>query len=318
MTPLIQLENIVKNYRRHRALDGIDLQIMPGVTALLGPNGAGKSSLIKSILGLIRVTSGTGTVLGHRLVRDGRKIRNDVGYMPEDDCYIPGMSGVQVVHFAAMLSGLPEVEGMRRAHEILDFCDVKQERYRAIESYSTGMRQKIKFAAAIVHDPKFLILDEPTSGLDPEEREALLRKIRLMYQDAGKSVLISTHIIPDVQAICDHVIIIADGKVKLDQSLEKLNQRGSPTCEVIAVGDVASLVDDLASRSMDVSQLVNGNLEVRSLVPGDGPEQVAAALWQSAGKTSVTVLSVTPATNSLEATFLRTVEESSLEVASAR
>ena len=115
--------------------------------------------------------------------------------MPEDDCYIPGMSGVEVVHFAASLSGLPKVEGMRRSHEILDFCDMKQERYRAIETYSTGMRQKVKFAAAIVHDPKFLILDEPTSGLDPEEREALLQRISVLCVDSGKSVLLSTHIL---------------------------------------------------------------------------------------------------------------------------
>ena len=168
MQPLISLKSLVKNYRHHRALDGVDLDVMPGITGLLGPNGAGKSSLIKAILGLVRITSGTGTVLGHRLTADGKKIRNDIGYMPEDDCYIPGMSGVEVVHFAASLSGLPKVEGMRRSHEILDFCDMKQERYRAIETYSTGMRQKVKFAAEIVHDPKFLILDEPTSGLIPK------------------------------------------------------------------------------------------------------------------------------------------------------
>ena len=219
MQPLISLQNIVKNYRRHRALDGIDLEIQPGITGLLGPNGAGKSTLIKMILGLVRLTSGSGTVLGHRIYKDARKIRNDIGYMPEDDCYIPGMSGVEVVQFAACLSGLPPVEAMRRAHEILDFCDMKQERYRDIETFSTGMRQKVKFAAAIVHDPKFLILDEPTSGLDPEERESLLRRIEVLYRDSNKSVLISTHILPDVQAICDSVVILSKGKVRLQRPL---------------------------------------------------------------------------------------------------
>ena len=207
MQPLISLKSLVKNYREHRALDGVDLDVMPGITGLLGPNGAGKSSLIKAILGLVKITSGTGTVLGHRLAADGKKIRNDIGYMPEDDCYIPGMSGIEVVHFAASLSGLPRVEGMRRSHEILDFCDMKQERYRAIETFSTGMRQKVKFAAAIVHDPKFLILDEPTSGLDPEERDALLQRISVLCVDGGKSALLSTHILPDVQSVCDQVVI---------------------------------------------------------------------------------------------------------------
>ena len=180
MSSLIQLEKIVKSYRSTTALNGVDLEIKPGVTGLLGPNGAGKSTLIKIILGLIKVTSGSGNVLGCRLHRDGRAIRNRVGYMPEDDCYIPGMTGIEVVQFAGTLSGIDAVEALRRGHEILDFCGVKQERYRNIETYSTGMRQKVKFAASIVHDPDFLILDEPTSGLDPEEREALLNRIKIL------------------------------------------------------------------------------------------------------------------------------------------
>ena len=172
MTSLISLENLVKDYRKMRAFAGVDLEINSGITGLLGPNGAGKSTLIKVLLGLVKVTSGTGTVLGHRLGIEGRAIRNKVGYMPEDDCYIPGMTGVEVVQFSACLAGLPPVEALRRSHEILDFCGMQQERYRKIETFSTGMRQKVKFAASIVHDPEFLIFDEPTSGLDPEERES--------------------------------------------------------------------------------------------------------------------------------------------------
>ena len=208
------------------ALDGVNLQIRPGVTGLLGPNGAGKSTLIKLLLGLVRLTSGSGTVLGCELGKDGRRIREKVGYMPEDDCYIPGMSGVEVVQFAAALSGIPAVEALRRAHEILDFCGMKQERYRIIDTFSTGMRQKIKFAAAIVHDPEFLILDEPTSGLDPEEREALLTRIRLLWSQSGKSVLISTHILPDVQAICDEVVILSNGQVRLSEPSRKTQPDG--------------------------------------------------------------------------------------------
>ena len=229
MQTLISLTGITKNYRDMQALNQINFELHSGVTGLLGPNGAGKSTLIKVILGLVKVTSGSGTVLGYRLGKDGRKIRNQIGYMPEDDCYIPGMTGIEVVQFAASLSGLPMVEGLRRSHEILDFCGMKQERYRKIETFSTGMRQKIKFAAAIVHDPDFLIFDEPTSGLDPEERENLLNRIRILSDEAGKSVLISTHILPDVQAICDHAIIIAKGKKVLSESLQNLNQLSSPT-----------------------------------------------------------------------------------------
>jgi ABC-2 type transport system ATP-binding protein len=317
MQPLISLRSLVKNYQDHRALDGVDLDVMPGITGLLGPNGAGKSSLIKAILGLVSITSGSGSVLGHRLAVDGKKIRNDIGYMPEDDCYIPGMTGVEVVHFAASLSGLPKVEGMRRSHEILDFCDMKQERYRAIETYSTGMRQKVKFAAAIVHDPKFLILDEPTSGLDPEEREALLQRISVLCVDAGKSVLLSTHILPDVQSVCDQVVILSKGRVRLNHSLAELNRIQVPTVEISVDRASDDFVRRLKDRSLEVSMMDNGNIEVT----GESLETLTSQLWQVADESSTMILGLKPAMNSLESIFMKTVAEantSSQEIADAR
>jgi len=307
MQPLISLQNIVKNYRQHRALDIADLNIKPGITGLLGPNGAGKSTLIKLILGLVRLSSGDGTVLGHRIYKDARKIRNDIGYMPEDDCYIPGMSGVEVVQFAATLSGLPSVEAMRRAHEILDFCDMKQERYRAVETFSTGMRQKIKFASAIVHDPKFLILDEPTSGLDPEEREALLRRIELLYRDAGKSVLISTHILPDVQAICDSVVIVSKGKVRLDRPLSELNATAEPTVEVRLHHQAEeAFLEQLTVEGLNHQPGDNGWIRVSKPDSGEG---LAEQVWKSAAASGTTIESLRPAKNSLETIFMDTVQE---------
>ena len=317
MQPLISLRSLVKNYRDHRALDGVDLDVMPGITGLLGPNGAGKSSLIKAILGLVSITSGTGTVLGHRLAVDGKKIRNDIGYMPEDDCYIPGMTGVEVVHFAASLSGLPKVEGMRRSHEILDFCDMKQERYRAIETYSTGMRQKVKFAAAIVHDPKFLILDEPTSGLDPEEREALLQRISVLCVEAGKSALLSTHILPDVQSVCDQVVILSNGQVRLNNSLAELNRIQVPTVEISVDRVTDGFMKRLEERSLEVSTLDNGNIEVT----GESLETLTSELWRVADASSTMILALKPAMNSLESIFMKTVIEAnspSPEAADAR
>lgn len=330
MPPLITLQNIVKDYRRHRALDIESLQINPGITGLLGPNGAGKSTLIKMILGLVQVTSGQGTVLGHRLYKDARKIRNEIGYMPEDDCYIPGMTGVEVVQFAACLSGLPPVEAMRRAHEILDFCDMKQERYREIETFSTGMRQKIKFAAAIVHDPKFLILDEPTSGLDPEEREALLRRIDLLHRDSGKSVLISTHILPDVQSICDSVVIFSKGKVRLDRPLSELNAMTDPTVDVLIHQTGDAFIAHLRTSGLACSRSDNGWLKVSAPLPmqdhGQPPHDrlensatppisdstnldMADKVWQAAAATDTTIESLRPAMNSLESIFMDTVAE---------
>ncbi len=304
MPPLISLQNIVKRYRRTPVLRDVSLEIQPGVTGLLGPNGAGKSTLIKLLLGLVRYRSGTGTVLGHRLGRGGRRIRSMVGYMPEDDCYIPGMSGVEVVQFSGCLSGLPEREGLRRAHEILDFCGMKQERYRMIETFSTGMRQKIKFAAALVHDPDFLILDEPTSGLDPEERESLLNRIRLLNRTANKSVLLSTHILPDVQAICDNVLILSAGKVALDDSLENVNRTAEPSLTFSVLGDPVPLIARL-----NKDQIATTLHHDRSVTAESDLPDLARHVWTVARETKTVIRSLLTARNSLEDVFLQAVKE---------
>ena len=301
---LISLTNIVKNYKTMRALDGIDLGIKPGVTGLLGPNGAGKSTLIKLLLGLVRITSGTGNILGHDLGSHGRQVRNLVGYMPEDDCYIPGMSGVEVVQFAACLSGLPTIEALRRAHEILDFCGMKQERYRIIDTYSTGMRQKIKFASAIVHDPQFLILDEPTSGLDPEEREALLARVRMLWTQCGKSVLISTHILPDVQAICDEVVILSQGKIRLNESLSKLSQTKSPSFSLRILGNEETFLKNMKQNGFPNLPNSEGDLVFESNDP-----RLAEIIWNTARESETKIHSMIPARNSLEEIFMATVKE---------
>jgi ABC-2 type transport system ATP-binding protein len=307
MSALIQLQQIVKSYRSAKALNGVNLDILPGITGLLGPNGAGKSTLIKIILGLIRSTSGTGSVLGCRLHRDGRTIRNKIGYMPEDDCYIPGMSGVEVVKFAAGLSGLPPLEGLRRSHEILDFCGVKQERYRNIETYSTGMRQKVKFAAAIVHDPEFLILDEPTSGLDPEEREALLNRIKILGLQNNISVMLSTHILPDVQQICDQVVILAKGQIRLNDRLEVLNQMTSPTVTIRFDGELQTFKAALQQRGLKCHEE-----EVPNVMKVEGPiENLTDLVWNAAHESKTVIHLLVPAKNSLEEIFMQTVKEAS-------
>ncbi len=302
MPSLISLSNIVKRYGSISALNDISLEINPGITGLLGPNGAGKSTLIKLILGLVKITSGSGAVLGHRLGKDGRKIRNRIGYMPEDDCYIPGLSGIEMVQFSARLAGLPRLEGLRRAHEILDFCGMRQERYRLIDSYSTGMRQKTKFAASIVHDPELLILDEPTSGLDPEEREALLNRIQLLSRSSNISVVLSTHILPDVQAICDEVIIVSAGHVRLQDRLKNLNRTTAPTISFKVLGDHLPIQQYLQLQGLQVSFTFDRQV----LVSGDQID-LAKVVWQAAAATHTHVRMLTPAINSLEQIFLNTV-----------
>jgi ABC-2 type transport system ATP-binding protein len=304
MSSLISLTDITKTYRNTLALNRVSVDVQPGITGLLGPNGAGKSTLIKLILGLVKMTSGSGTVLGYRLGSEGRRIRSKIGYMPEDDCFIAGLSGVEVVQFTACLAGLPPTEALRRSHEILDFCGMKQERYRKVDTYSTGMRQKIKFASAIVHDPEFLILDEPTSGLDPEEREALLNRIKLLSQQVNKSVLISTHILPDVQAICDNVLILSAGQVLLTDSLANLNRTSSPSVSFRVYGDHQPILQYLERSGFKV----NFTFDRQVIVEGNS-DDIVAQVWSAAHQTNSKIQTLVPAKNSLEEIFLATVRE---------
>jgi ABC-2 type transport system ATP-binding protein len=301
---LANLRGITKDYGKLRALEDVSLLIVSGMTGLLGPNGAGKTTLIKVILGLVHINSGAGEVLGYRLGHQARAIRGQVGYMPEDDCYLPGLSGVEMVQLAARLSGLPSIEALRRAHEILDFCGVEQERYRDVETYSTGMRQKLKFAQAIVHDPPFLILDEPTAGLDPEEREAMLARIQLLASRAGKAVLLSTHILPDVQSICQHVIILARGRVRVAECLEVLNRPLSPAVHVSVLGDAERLAQRIRREGMEVEMEGGDTLTVRG-----ADTAIAERVWGWAQDAGVSIRALFPARNSLEHIFLEAVGE---------
>jgi ABC-2 type transport system ATP-binding protein len=304
MTSLISLNQITKSFKSIRALDGVDLEVPSGITGLLGPNGAGKSTLIKLLLGLIKPTSGAASFLGYDVMKQGRQIRNRIGYMPEDDCYISGLSGVNAVQFSGCLSGIAKTESLRRAHEILDFCDMKQERYRMVDTYSTGMRQKIKFASAIVHDPEFLILDEPTSGLDPEERETLLKRIRLLASQMGKSVLISTHILPDVQAICDNVVILSQGKVRLSESLATLTRTTKPSFCIRVLENRDRFADSLRKQDVEVIKNPEGTLTVASPSP-----ELPGTIWKAAHDAEVSIQSFIPARNSLEEVFLSTITD---------
>lgn len=289
------------------ALSDVSLEIGSGITGLLGPNGAGKSTLIKVLLGLVNVTGGEGEVLGYRLGRQTQAIRSLVGYMPEDDCYIAGVTGIEMVQFVAQLNGKPAIESLRRAHEILDFAGTEQERYRGVETYSTGMRQKLKFAQAIVHDPPFLILDEPTSGLDPGEREAMLSKIKTLANKANKDhkgVLISTHILPDVQAICDDVVIMVNGQVRLKDSLSNLRKPASPSVHVRTTTAPDRLLQVIQEAGGEAQMAEDGRIELL----GVGSE-ASAKVWEWAKQAGVGIRSLTPARNSLEQVFIDAVRE---------
>ncbi|MGH7057885.1 MAG: ABC transporter ATP-binding protein, partial [Acetobacteraceae bacterium] len=192
---MIDLRDVSRWYGSFQALRDVTFQLAPGRVGLLGPNGAGKSTLLKILLGLLPPSSGGGRILGHALGADGTALRRAIGYMPESDALIPGLRGAEYVALAGELYGMPRREAQRRAHEVLTYLELEDARYRRLEEYSTGMKQRLKLAQALVHDPPMLLLDEPTSGLDPAGRDAMLRLLLTLGRDHGKSILLSTHLL---------------------------------------------------------------------------------------------------------------------------
>src|SRR5688572_4718073 len=210
----LDFQHISHWYGQTQALDDVTVHLEKGRVGLLGPNGAGKSTLLKILLGLITPTSGTGTLLGHDIRTSGAKLRRAVGFMSEVDALVPGMKGVHYVALAGELYGMPRKQALRRAHEVLTYLDLGEARYRRVEEYSTGMKQRLKLAQAIIHDPPALLLDEPTSGLDPAGRDAMLNLLLELGRDFGKSLILSTHLLADVEAVCEQVVILMAGEVR--------------------------------------------------------------------------------------------------------
>lgn len=291
-----------KRYGRQLVLRDIDLDLPPGIVGLLGPNGSGKSTLIKSLLGLVAVDAGQGRVLECRWPEEVRALRDQVGYLPEDDCYIEGLQGIESIQMMARLSGLTRTEGLRRAHEVADFCDIGQERYRTVDTYSTGMRQKLKFAQALVHDPKWLILDEPTTGLDPAQREQLLDRIAVLAHEKGKSVLLSTHILHDVKRVCEWVVILAGGQVRVVDSLENLQRPTQAGLQISVVADVERLQQAITALGVSAERVGSEELKVA----GDDAATIHA-IWEASRVSGVLVQRMEPFKNSLEQTFLEAV-----------
>lgn len=207
------------------ALDDLTLVIEPGVVGLVGANGAGKSTLLRILLGLLAPTAGRAAVLGFDVRRDGSRIREQVGYMPEHDVLPPDVSATDLVTHLAEMSGLPRSAARERAAEVLRHVGLFEERYRAIGGYSTGMKQRVKLAQALVHDPRLLLLDEPTSGLDPAGRDEMLDLVRRTGTEFGMAVLVSSHLLGEIEQVCDHVIAIDAGRLLRDAPLASFTRR---------------------------------------------------------------------------------------------
>ena len=210
---VISIKSLNKKYGPHLALDGITLEIPSGAVGILGPNGAGKSTLFKCILGLIGVTSGEGTVLGYDIRSQADLIRSKIGYMPEYNALDPGLFAVDQVRYAGELLGMNTKVATQRAHEVLEYVGLKDQRYRKIETFSTGMLQATKLACALIHDPEILICDEPTNGLDQRARSFMLQTLRRTVNQGNRTVLMSSHVMEDVHEVCYRIVMIHKGKI---------------------------------------------------------------------------------------------------------
>src|SRR6201993_1005143 len=229
---IFDLHDVTKTYGPITALRNLSVAMPDGAVGLLGPNGAGKTTLIRTLLGLITLDAGVGQVLGMDVRARRLDIRQAVGFAPEDECLFPGVAGIESVAYAGELCGMAGKDAMQRAHEVLNYVGLGEARYRPVETYSTGMKQRLKLAGAIVHDPRLLILDEPTNGMDPAGRDEVLQLAHDLAHNKGMSLLFSSHLLPDVESVCDHVMVLGRGKLLAAGKIQELKQAHARAFEV--------------------------------------------------------------------------------------
>src|SRR6516225_2384388 len=251
---LFELRDITKTYGPVTALRRLSVEVPEGAVGLLGPNGSGKTTLIRSVLGLITMDAGDGRVLGLDIRGQQLEIRQAVGFVPEDECLFPSVAGVEFVGYAGELGGMSRKDAMQRAHEVLDYVGLREERYRQVESYSTGMKQRLKLASAIVHDPRLVILDEPTNGMDPAGREDILQLARDLAHNKGMSLLFSSHLLPDVETVCDHVVVLGRGRLLAQGRIEEMKQLQQLQYEVRLKADPELFCARLAAAGCETEQ----------------------------------------------------------------
>ena len=221
---LLDLKKLSRSFGKVQALRDVTLRLETGTVGLVGNNGAGKSTLLKILLGLLPASSGSGTILGCDIRHTNLKMRGRVGYMPESAATVPMLKGVEYVALSGDLYGMPYREARRRAHEVLNYVGLGELRYRRLDEYSTGSLQRLKLAAALVHDPELLLLDEPTNGLDPAGRQSMLRLLEDLIAESGKSLILCTHVLKDVEQLCQQVVVLHQGTIAMSGPIEKLTQ----------------------------------------------------------------------------------------------
>jgi ABC-2 type transport system ATP-binding protein len=300
-SPLVEFRELAVWYGRVVALESASGVIRPGATGLLGPNGAGKTTLLRALLGFVPAKGGQLSAFGHDPWREPLEVRRRFGYMPEADCHIGAMTGSAFVAFAGELSGLPRSEAISRAHEVLYYVGLGEARYRTLATYSTGMKQRVKLAQALVHDPELLLLDEPTNGLDPDGREEMLALIGDVARRRQMSLVLSSHLLRDVERVCDDVLVVDQGRVVTSGTIAELTGQRREVCDVRLKGVVTAFLTDLKDEGGSFQEREDG---YRITLP---PEATPELLFRIARDAGVQVRHLRPGSETLEDVFLRAV-----------
>ncbi|GAB4317989.1 MAG: ABC transporter ATP-binding protein [Candidatus Sumerlaeia bacterium] len=304
----LRLDNLTVRFGRRTILDGLTCSADAKALGLLGPNGAGKSTLIRTLLGFIRPAAGQAFVAGLDTQRDSRAIRALVGYMPEHESFIHGLSPVKLLRFMGELCGMSPRDAMERAHEVLYYVGLGEVRYRNVETFSLGMQQKVKLAQALVHGPRLLILDEPTNALDPEGRREMLNLIRDIVHRSDSHVILCSHILKDVEFCCDEVMVLHRGRLALQGRLDDLRLVDSGVFDLRLKGPAERFMAAVAEAGCACSQGPRGTLRV---VLADG--QTPSLLFRLARETGVQLRHFDRKRDSLEDIFIQAIEDSERE-----
>ena len=306
-TMLFELNNVSVTFGTTIALDDLSIEMSSGgAIGLLGPNGAGKSTLIKMLLGFVKPTRGTAKVFDMEVETQQFNIRERVGYMPEDDCLIPTMNAVQLVGYAGQLCGMPFRDAMQRAHEVLYYVGVDEERYRPISGYSAGMRQRIKLAQALVHDPKLLLLDEPTNGMDTSGREEMLLLVKDISEDKGIDVLLSSHLLPDVESTCQTVLGLSNGSLAVHGKIDELRKKDIRAFDLKIIGDRNDYVAALQRHQYQTELRPDGHVLVTTETQDNSDSEL---FFKVAHETGVQLRQLVEVEHSLEDIFAEVMYE---------
>ena len=300
--PVVDLHAVSVAYGTQWAMKDVSAAFPAGAVGLLGPNGAGKSTLLKALLGFIAPAEGQMRVLGLDVAAEPLEVRSRIGYMPETDAHIPGMSAVTFVAYCGQLAGLPGADAMQRAHEVLYYVGLGEARYRFVETYSTGMKQRIKLAQALVHDPDLLFLDEPTNGMDPKGRDEMLELIRDLAHNKGVNLILSSHLLPDVEFTCDHVVVMDKGRVATQGTIEAVKGPKGQVFELRVKDGTERMIALLVAAGYQCFDTDDDVMRV--FVPGDVD---AGTIFAMAAANGLQVRHLRPSVPTLEDAFARAV-----------